>query len=79
VHTSVRCDVEQFERSSRQIAWRLLSHEREHTAIVVFIDVDVEEVIGDCCGKFAEHTAVGTFADIDDALEHPCYLARKSG
>ena len=79
VHTSVRCDVEQFETSPRQIARRLLANESEDTAIVVFIGVDVEEVIGDCCGEFAEHMWVGTFADIDDALEHPCYLARKSG
>ena len=57
----------------------MVAHEREDAAIVMRVSMDVEEVIGDCCGKFAERMAVTTFADIDDALEHPCYLARKSG
>jgi hypothetical protein len=43
------------------------------------VGVDVEQVIGDCCREFAEHVGVGTFADIDDTLEHPCYLANEKG
>ena len=74
----MRCDVEKFEGSPRQVAWCLLSYECENTAVMVLIGVDVEEVVGDCCGELVEHTAVGAFTDIDDALKHPCYLARKS-
>ena len=73
----VRSDVEDLDRGGGERAGRLLAHEREHSSVVVGVDVQVEQVAADGARQLGQPPVIPALADVDDALEHPGSLASR--
>ena len=68
-------DVEHRSGTLGEDSRGVFAREGEHTAIVVGITVQVQEVWSKFGRQFSQLAWISAFADVDDAFEHPCCLS----
>lgn len=77
--TLVAGDVEELHGSLSQGARCFFADQCEDTAVVVSVGVNVKKVVGDSRRQFVDDATVAPFTDVDDAFEHPSFVANKWG
>ena len=66
----VLAEIESLDSSSGQVANRLLTDESEHAAMMILVDVEIEDVVATGGHQVVEHSSVPSFADVRHAFEH---------
>ena len=75
VHARVSTDVEHVERFAREHSRWVGAGEGKHTAVVIGIAVQVEQVWSQCRNESSKLCWVSTLTDVDDAFQHPFCLS----